>query len=80
MTAWWLSSSGDSEMIVAGRLKRLSAVAQRLGAKRSLAVGQVLRLVPVRVGDVGEVDVEGGAGLDDAVRGLEHAGERVRRS
>ena len=39
-------------------LEAAERVAQRLGAERPLAVGQVLRLVPVRVGDVGEVDVE----------------------
>jgi len=37
----------------------------------------VLRLVPVREGDVGEVDVEGRAGLEHLVRALERGGERL---
>ena len=46
-------------------------VAQRLGAQRALAVGQVLRLVAVRVRDVAEVDVERRAVLEHRVGGLE---------
>ena len=49
---------GDSEMTVAGRLEPRERLAQRLGAQRPFAVGQVLRLVAVRELDVGEVDVE----------------------
>ena len=48
-------------------LEARERVAQRLGAERPLAVGQVLRLVAVRVGDVGEVDVERRAGLEHGV-------------
>ena len=51
-------------------------LAQRLGAQRPLAVGEVLRLVAVRVLDVAEVDVERRAGLEHGVG----AGERRRRT
>ena len=68
LIAWLDASSGDSEITVAGRSKRAERLAQRLGAQRALAVGQVVLLVPVRVGDVGEVDVERRAGLEHVVR------------
>ena len=58
-------------------LEALQRLAQRIRAQRALAVGQVLRLVAVRVGDVGEVDVERRAALEDRVGGLEHVGERL---
>ena len=47
-------------------LEARERLAQRLGAQRALAVGQVLRLVAVRVRDVGEVDVERRARLEHA--------------
>ena len=73
--AWLDSSSGDSEMTVAGRSKRARASRERLGAEGALAVGKVLRLVPVRVRDVREVDVERRAGLEHAVGLRERVGE-----
>ena len=42
-------------------LEACQSLGERVGSERALAVGQVLRLVPVRVGDVREVDVEGRA-------------------
>ncbi len=64
-------------MTVAGRSKRASASAQRLRPQRALAVGEVLRLVPVREGDVREVDVEGGAGLEHRVGSCQRLGEEL---
>ena len=61
---------------VAGRSKRVERLAQRLGPQRSLAVGQVLRLVAVRVRDVGEVDVERRARLEHVVGASSDRGER----
>ena len=52
-------------------------IAQRLRPKRSVAVREVLRLVSVCVGDVGEVDVERRSRLEDGVHALERRGERV---
>ena len=49
-------------------LEAVERVAKRLGAERPFAVGQVLRLVAVRVRDVGEVDVERRVRLEDARR------------
>ena len=60
-------------------LEAAERLAQRLRAERALAVGQVLRLVAVRVGDVGEVDVERLAGAEHVVGALERGGERRRR-
>ena len=60
-------------------LEARERIAQRLGAERSVAVGQVLRLVPVRVLDVGEVDVERRARLEHRVDALERGRERARR-
>ena len=59
-----------------GPVEARERVAQRLGAERSLAVRQVLRLVAVRVLDVAEVDVERRARLEHRVR----RGERVRET
>ena len=67
-TAWCDSSPGDSLITVAGPLEAAQRLAERLRAQRALAVGQVLRLVAVRVGDVGEVDVERRARLAAARR------------
>ena len=61
-----------------GPLEARERVAQRLGAQRPLAVGQVLLLVAVRVRDVAEMDVERRAGLD-ARRRSPRAPPRTRR-
>ena len=58
-------------------LEALERVAQRLGAQRALAVGEMLRLVAVRVRDVAEVDVERRARLEHVVRRLERRRERI---
>ena len=56
-------------------LEARERVAQRLGAQRSLAVREMLRLVPVRVLDVAEVDVERRVGLEHGVGAGERVGE-----
>ena len=65
-------------MTVAGPVETAQRFAERRRSQRALAVGQVLRLVAVRVGDVGEVDVERRAGLQHRVRAGEDLGERPR--
>ncbi len=60
-------------------LEAVERLAQRVGAQRAFAVGQVLRLVAVRERDVGEVDVEWRARLLDGVDGLERGLERLAR-
>ncbi len=50
---------------------------ERLRPQRALAVGEVLRLVSVRVGDVREVDVERLALAEHGVGRLQHRGERL---
>jgi len=53
-------------------------LAEGLDPERALAVREVLRLVPVRVCDVGEVDVERRAGLDHLIGPVQDRGERGR--
>ena len=76
--AWLDASSGDSEITVAGTLESGQSLAQRIGAERALAVGQMVLLVAVRVGDVGEVDVERRARREDVVDRIEGLDEQAR--
>src|SRR5690242_3317510 len=61
-----------------GPLELPERVAQRLGPQRPLSVGEVLRLVAIRVLNVTEVDVERCAGLEHGIRSGERSGEGIR--
>ena len=71
MIAWLDASSGDSEIDRRGPLEALEGFAEWVGAKRALAVGEMVLLVAIRVGDVGEVDMERNARLEDGIHRLE---------